>query len=202
MIFKKALCLSMAIAMLSLTACKEEKKGSVRLEYGKNMVSETESNLPFSIEFDNHFLTNEEADAIVNYYYSIQKQDEELAKQSSYPAYLDYLAETYEFDSVKDFLKSNYDTMGNVLGTDNYEFKNIKITSCVTEQDKDVYSYFDEIDELLDSSAEGTSSKIEKRKLVEADITCTADGKDISLTEKAQEQQLYIYTIDGKPYVL
>ena len=46
MILKKALCLSMAIAMLSLTACKEEKNGSVRLEYGKNMVSETESNLP------------------------------------------------------------------------------------------------------------------------------------------------------------
>ena len=202
MILKKALCLSMAIAMLSLTACKEEKNGSVRLEYGKNMVSETESNLPFSIEFDNHFLTNEEADAIVNYYYSIEKQDEELAKQNSYPAYLDYLTKTYDFGSVKDFLKSNYDTMGNVLETDNYEFKNIKITSCVTEQDKDVYSYFDEIDELLDASAEGTSSKIEKRKLVEADITCTVDGKDISLTEKAGAQQLYIYTIDGKPYVL
>ena len=69
-------------------------------------------------------------------------------------------------------------------------------------KDKDVYTYFDEIDEMLDEASEGTSKKIEKRKLVEADITCSADGKDISLTEKADGQQLYIYTIDGKPYVL
>ena len=200
MILKKALCLSLAIGMLSLTACKEEK-GSVRLEYGKTMVSNSEG-LPFPIEFDSHFLTSEEASAIVNYYYSISEQDEELAKQNSYPAYLDYLAETYEFDSVKDFLKSNYDTIGNVLGTDDYEFKSIKITACATEQDKDVYTFFSEIDEMLDEASEGTSSKIENRKLVEADIICTSDGKDISLTEKADGQQLYIYTIDGKPYVL
>ncbi|MGN0676161.1 MAG: hypothetical protein ACI4K5_00265, partial [Ruminococcus sp.] len=63
-------------------------------------------------------------------------------------------------------------------------------------------TYFSEIDEMLDEASEGTSSKVEKRKLVEADIICTADGKDISLTEKAGGQQLYIYTIDGKPYVL
>lgn len=200
MILKKALCLSLALGMLSLTACKEEK-GSVRLEYGKTMISESEG-LPFPIEFDSHFLTSEEADVIVNYYYSIAEQDEELAKQNSYPAYLDYLAETYEFDSIKAFLKSNYDTIGGVLGTDEYEFKSIKITACATEEDKDVYTYFDEIDEMLEEASEGTSKKIEKRKLVEADITCSADGKDISLTEKADGQQLYIYTIDGKPYVL
>lgn len=113
MILKKALCLSLALGMLSLTACKEEK-GSVRLEYGKTMISESEG-LPFPIEFDSHFLTSEEADVIVNYYYSIAEQDEELAKQNSYPAYLDYLAETYEFDSIKAFLKSNYDTIGGVF---------------------------------------------------------------------------------------
>ena len=55
---------------------------------------------------------------------------------------------------------------------------------------------------MLDEAAEGTSEKIENRKLVEADIICTSDGKDISLTEKADGQLLYVYTIDGKPYVL
>lgn len=201
MIFKKALCLSMAIGMLFTVGCGDKSKKSSNQEYGNTMIVNNEG-LPFSIEFDSNFLTGEEASAIVNYYYSIEQQDEELANKCSYPDYLNYLCQTCEFDSIKDFLKSNYDTMGQVLGTEKYDFKSIKITKCFTTENKDVYTNFDEIDTMLDEAAEGTSSKIENRKLVEADIICTSDGKDISLTEKADGQLLYVYTIDGKPYVL
>jgi len=201
MILKKALFLSLAISMFFTAGCEDKSKGSTRFEYGKTMIVKSDG-LPFPIEFDNKFVTEEEASAVVNYYYSITEQDEELAKQSSYPDYLEYLSESYEFDSVKSFLKSNYETIGGVLGADDYEFKSIKITKCFTEEDKDVYTYFGDIDDELNTASDGTSDKITSRKLIEADIICTADGKDISLTEKADVQQLYIYMIDGKPYVL
>ncbi len=201
MILKKALFLSLDVSMLFTLGCEDTSKGSARFEYGKTMIVKSDG-LPFSVEFDNKFVTEEEASAVVNYYYSIAEQDEELAKQSSYPDYLEYLRKSYEFDSIKSFLKSNYETIGSFIGSDNYEFKNIKITKCFTEEDKDVYTYFGDIDDELNSASAGTSDKITSRKLIEADITCTADGKDISLTEKADEQQLYIYVIDGKPYVL
>lgn len=210
MILKKVLSFITAFTMVCglslMTGCGDSKKGSVKIEYGASMMVNSDG-LPFPIEFDSHFLTADEVKAIVNYYYSIEKQDEELAKNSSYPDYLEYLSDSYEFPTVKDMLKSNYDTMGNVLGSENYSFKNIKIVKCVTEEDKNVYTYFDKIDNVINKSLEksgkiDSSPKIENRKLVEADIICESGGEEISLTEKAGNQQLYIYTIDGQPYVL
>lgn len=208
MVLKKALSFITAFTMICglsfMTGCGENKKGSVKMEYGASMMVNSDG-LPFPVEFDSRFLTADEVKAIVNYYYSIEKQDEELAKNSSYPDYLEYLSDSYEFSDVKDMLKSNYDTMGNVLGSDNYSFKNIKIVKCVTEEDKDVYTYFNAIDNVINKSFEksgNTLPKIENRKLVEADIICESGGEEISLTEKAGNQQLYIYTIDGQPYVL
>jgi len=201
MILKKFLCLSLVAGMILLVGCEDKQKGSVSVEYGNVTISMSDG-LPFPIEFDNKFISDEEASVVVNYYSSIISQDEELSEKCSYPDYLDFLAKEYQFDSVKSFLKSNYDTIGGVLGVDDYQIKNIKITDCIGEGDNDVYSYFSDMDELLDEASAGTSSKIKSRKLVSADIVCTSDGKDISLTEKAGEQKLYIYNIDGKPYVL
>lgn len=201
MILKKALCFLMVAGILSVTACGNEKKGSVNFEYGKTMMVQSEG-LPFPVEFDSKFISAEEAAAVADYYYAIEKQDEELSKESSYPSYLDFLTKTYEFDSIKSFLKSNYDTIGNVLQVSDYSFKNIKITSCFDESNQDVYTGFSDIDEILEQASEGISSKIQKRKFIEADIICSSGNEDISLTEKAGKQQLYIYTIDGKPYVL
>ncbi|MDE5946590.1 MAG: hypothetical protein K2G63_04715 [Oscillospiraceae bacterium] len=209
MILKKALsfvtALTMIFGMSLMTGCGDNKKGSVKIEYGASMMVNSEG-LPFPIEFDSHFLTADEVKAVVNYYYSIEKQDEELAKNSSYPDYLEYLADSFEFPAVKDMLQSNYDTMGNVVDSSNYSFKNIKIVKCVTEEDKDVYTYFDKIDNVINKSLEHNGKditpKIENRKLIEADIICVSDGEEISLTEKVGSQQIYIYTIDGQPYVL
>lgn len=211
MILKKMLNIVLAFAltvgMITITGCGDESSGSVKIEYGRTMKVNSEG-LPFPIEFDSHFLTDEETAAVVNYYYSISEKDENLAKQYSYPDYLEYLCENYKFDSIKDFLQSNYDTIGNVLGTHDYTFKSIEITQCFSENDKDVYTGFSDIDKVLSKASEeisgdDISSKIQSRKFVKANVICESDGNEISLTDKVGEDQIiYVYMIDGKPYAL
>lgn len=207
--FKKILSVLSAIAVLTaMTGCGDSKKGLFKMEYGATMqVNKTD--LPFPIEFDNRFLSDEEATAIVNYFYSIQEHDVELANQATYPDYLELMTANLELEKPADYLEAIDSVIASdFLNTEDYTFSYITIISCYDEKDGDVYTNFSEIDKTLEEATsslghESVLSKVKNRKFVSAEITCLdKDGNSVSLTESTGEQQIYVYTIDGKAYVL
>lgn len=212
MIKKFSLSLAVISAILVSTGCgaKDKDKKSSKtdeLPYGATMqVNKTD--LPFPIEFDNRFLNDSEMTAVVNYFYSVETNDATIAETASYPPYISNLAKSVGFDSVEAFLKNLDGTIAGYLNTDDYSYSYINVTSCNDENDKDVYTYFNELDKMLaeaeseSGSEEDILSKVESRKLVSVDITCDVNGESVSLTDVTGEQQVYIYTIDGTAYVL
>lgn len=207
------LSLTVASGLILSVGCGEKKDNGKtvtedEMPYGAT-IQINKTDYPIAIEFDNRFVTEAEAEAIANYFYAVQTHDAELVQKASYPPYITSLATAGGFASIEEFITSLDNAIASdYLQADDYTYSYISVTSCTTEEDAEVYTYFNQLDQsLVTAESECSSSKdiisaIESRKLLSLEIICEIDGNERVLTNITGEQQVYVYTIDGTAYVL
>lgn len=184
------------------------------LPYGSTITqlkSSNNENVKLSIEYDNRFLTEEEAIKVSDYMAALNSVDGELMENTVYPDYLQYLMEANNYTSSTDYLKSMHDSIKDTyLNGSDFDFNFVLINAFYDENDSDDDTGFLVLDTLLDSYAssldkDAVTPKITSRKMVKIDTMYTLaddDGSYLLSNRTDSEQGMYIYTIDGQIYIL
>lgn len=207
--------------LLNAVGCGEKKNeysdviddmGSIAeedLPYGATIVqlsSSVDENIKMTVEYDNRFLTKEEATKISDYIAALNDCDAELMEQTVYPDYLSYLIETSDTESVYDYLVKMHDNIRDTYIGGEYEFNYVLINSCLDETASSDETGFAQLESVLEGiSDETVSDKVTSRKLVGVEIlyALNDDSGSYSLTYRTgADSLLYIYNIDGQLYIL
>ncbi len=213
--FKRIIASLLAAAVMGCAAgCKDEHThkmvdtgdvGEVAQEdmpYGSTITQlKTSSNekLKMDIEYDNRFLTEEEAIKVADSISALNTCDTELWEETMPGGYVYYLMSVTESESVSAFLKNRYDTIANEYAGEDFVFDYIAVNSCVGEDEND----FTEVDGYL--AAAGVTGEITSRKLIGIDMLYTLPDDTASYSLKSKtgtDYYLNIYVIDGEIYVI
>lgn len=204
--------------LLSFCGCSEEEKSSVSdaaddigymaqedMPYGStiSVLKEAGGKVTVGIEYDNRFLTEEEAIKVSDYIAALGNADDALMRETVYDGYLDAIAEKENYADLKAYL----DECVNVIEADyigeEFSFNYAMINSCVDKSNADYAERFVSIDAALQSICGDLNITDRKMITVEIMYTHTAGGGSYSLSQKQQsDTTLFVYTIDGEPYIV
>lgn len=217
--FRKITAAAAAALMLIGTAgCKDENEQSdfadvyenvaqEDMPYGASIAQlkpELNENLKLGIEYDNRYLTEDEAVKISDYVYALDKLDAELMNQTVYPGYLDQYAERAGASDLKGYLEMCRENIEDNYIYDEFEFTYISVNDCITEEnDTDGEANFSSVDANL-SSTYGDLN-ITDRKMIKIDImySVASDNGSYSFSmRQGSDSIIYVYTIDGEPYII
>ncbi len=204
--------------MLNVVGCKDDKTSSVTdeadllgdvaeedLPYGATVSQlKTETGkVQTSIEYDNRFMTEEEAILISNYVTALNNKDAELMSSTVYDGYLDYFAQQAGATDLTDYLttvRNNLET--NFIGSP-FNFNYILVNDCNDPSDEDNADRFASMDATLLSMYGNLNVTDKKLISIEILYTLVEEGGSYSLSNRqASDSMLFIYTIDGKPYIV
>lgn len=177
------------------------------LPYGSTMVRYTASADPsfkISIEFDDRFITKEEAIKLSDYIAALNTLDAELMEQTVYPVYLEYLKSIQGAVNTKAYIQDLHDNIqeGSAEGNE-FDMDYIIVEEFYDESADDTIAEYSSLDMLL-SDLSGGEVNITSRKMVSIDIFFSMNGEG-SYSMKARQDsapRLYIYEIDGQIYIL
>jgi hypothetical protein len=188
-----------AITVLSITGCGEEEELSS--VYGQ-AIKEVNASDIYRI-YDGRYITDEEADAVASYFYSIQTQDYDLFCTTQPPVYIEYLDKQSD-DYSKEYLQGMYDDEVEGLGGD-YEYTQFEITDCGYESDDpgmtDVIEVMDDIYRANDPDTTFRET-INTKKYIEYTLTAVLLDDESSGEYTTEGQILYIFDCDDGIYVL
>lgn len=208
--------------LLNAAGCKDKEKeeyqdeadliGSMAQEdmpYGATITQlkpSIDENVKIAIEFDNRYLTVEEAYKLSDYVASLNDCDGALMEKTFYKPFLDSIVEQSGAADAEEYVTGVHNNIrDNYIG---YEFKfdYVLTQDCLTEADDDSETGFSSVDASLDKLGdEKLSDKVTSRKCVTFDLEYQIDGSDDSYmmsTSTGTSSTLYIYTIDGEIYIL
>lgn len=221
--FKRSAALLAGVLFLTSAAGCGDKEESEASDYADRMQSVAAEDMPYGaslaqlltsqtdkvkigIEYDNRYLTEEEAIKLSDYVAAINESDGELLEQTFYNPLLDYYMEQSEATDLTEYITSIHDNIkDNYIGYD-YEFDYITVDDCVTQDSDDADSEFSSIDTVLKSLGdESILDKVTSKKSVTFDIEYVITGEEGSYMLSnctSTSSNMYIYTIDGEIYIL
>lgn len=170
------------------------------------LLDTTSDKVKISVEYDNRFLTEEEAILVSDYIAALNNADAELMEQTVYMPYLEDMLSYNGVSDTKTYLQSMRDNIEATYaegGKLNFDY--VVIEGCVDETEDDSLTGFSTMDSALQMlSGEDIVSKITLRKRVSLELLFTIDGEgSYSLKERqGSSSALYIYEIDGELYIL
>lgn len=170
------------------------------LPYGTTLTKLTAGvgDVPVSIEYDNRFMSEEEATLVSRYLTSLGTQDADMLEETAYPELLDYTLEILGAESAQYFADTEYELFKEYIGAD-YTFDYFLVNNVLTTGEYD-FSYYDN-----DILAIAPDAKITDRKYVEVEcqyVLKDGEGSGSLSTRIGNDLSLCIYTINGKIYVL
>lgn len=219
--FIKKICAGALVGcfMINAAGCKKEQESSSVTDAADTIGSMAEEDMPFGatitqikpdsgkvkidIEYDYRFMSEEEAIKISNYVAALNSVDAELMNNAVYPGYLDKYVEQTGSADLKGYLELCVDNIKtNYIGSD-FEFDYILINDCVDETNQVYADRFQSMDANL-ASRYGDLN-ITDKKLVSIDIMYSIPDDDGSYSlsrRQGSDSLLFIYTIDGAPYIV
>lgn len=153
--------------------------------------------LPMSVEFDNRYMTDDEAKQVVNYFWSLSSKDPSYLEKAVHPDLLKYRLESAN-TNAQDFLNSEYDLIKNYTGSD-FTFTFALVDGIMNDD-----SGFEVYDELIKKTM--PDAKVTDKKVFM--VNCTYSRPDdpngvYSLQMRLGDYvDIAVYTIDGKPYII
>lgn len=153
--------------------------------------------LPMSIEFDNRYMTDDEAKQVVNYFWSLSSKEPSYLEAAVHPALLKYRLESAN-TTAQDFLNSEYDLIKGYTGSD-FKFTYALVDGIM--KDDSGFDYYDDLIEKTMPDAKVTDKKVFM-------VNCTYNRPDdpngvYSLQMRLGDYvDIAVYTIDGKPYII
>ena len=157
-----------------------------------------DNDFPMGIDMDPRFVTIDEASALTNYFYSVNKQDVESFKKAVHPDLIKYRLENSEYSTEQEFLDAEYELLKQYTGSD-FTFDYILIDGRL----KDTEGAFEQYDKLVETAIPGCD--ITSRNMYMVDVTYHKpnDGGSYSLRYRfGDDMNIALYTIDGKAYVI
>lgn len=195
-IFAMALCALISVSALS--GCGDDDTSSIEMTYGMTMKHVDKKDL--YMIYDGNYISDEEMDAVYNYFTSFQNCDEELFRSTQPKAYISYLEESKDTD-ISGYLKGENKSVSSALG-EGFDYTEIEVIEC---GDKAQDNGINDVTELLDGiytelgEEKIFSETIKEAKYIYCDITATgADGGTYTLTD----QLVYIFNCEDGIYIL
>ena len=153
--------------------------------------------LPMSIEFDDRYMTDDEAKQVVNYFWSLSSKDPSYLEKAVHPDLLKYRLDTAK-TTAQDFLNSEYELIKGYTGSD-FTFTFVLVDGMLKDD-----SGFAAYDELIKETM--PDAKVTDKKVFM--VNCTYNKPDdpngvYSLQMRIGDYvDVAVYTIDGKPYII
>lgn len=170
------------------------------------LLTSASDKVKISVEYDNRFLTEEEAILVSDYIAALNNVDAELMEQTVYMPYLEDALSYNGIADTKTYLQTMRDNIeANFAEGGKLEFDYVVIEGCVGEEEDDSLTGFNTMDSALKMlSGDDITSKITSRKRITLDILFEIDGEgSYSLSmRQGSSSNLYIYEIDGELYIL
>lgn len=197
--FKKILSIAVCAVFTGamFCGCGDKEESSQDYYYGQTL-KEVDGKEIYLI-YDGRFVEDEEMDALVNYYVSIQNRDYDLFRSVQPETYLEFLEDKQSMD-IPGYVDDEYSQMETDLGA-GFDFSQIEVTDCGDSKDD---NGINDIKDLLDGIYKDTgkeksfSDTIKSAKYITYDLTATGgDGDDYNLTDETK----YIFTCEDGIYI-
>lgn len=210
--------LAAALTAVSLWSCGDGKGSST----GGNMVGEipydgdgiAEEDLPYGAtitkltsssgkaaidtEYDNRFLTEEEAGMLTDYLYGLSHRDTEHFESAVYPALLQNSLSTMNLASTQALLDDRYDNYKKYI-EDDFDFILVTVDDVTDGSD----TGFENCDEFVEKVTPGVKATSKKELSVNCIVETAETGGTHYLSDIfGDDLTIYVYTIDGRPYVI
>lgn len=211
--------LSAAAAVLCTVGCdkKEDEHPDAADSYGDlaqedmpygatitQLKPELDENIHIQVEYDNRYFTEAEAEKISNYVYALDTVDAEFMNTVVYPGYLDQYAEKAGAENLAGYLQICRDNIRDNYIYDEFNFNYVLINDCLTEDyNPDEIANFASVDSLLE--AQYGELNITDRKMAAVEILYGVESDDGSYSfsnRQGGDSYMYIYTIEGEPYII
>lgn len=177
--------------------CADESSSSNKDYYGQAL-KEVDGKEIYLI-YDGRYVTDDEMNAITDYYSAIQNKDYELFKTTQPVPYIDFLEDkqSKEITSyVDDFYKEVEDGVG-----DEFDFSQLEVTDCGSSRED---TGINDIKELLDGIYEDSgmeksfSDTVEDAKYIVFNLSAESQsGETFNLTDEMK----YIFTCEDGIYI-
>lgn len=196
-----ALIFTMIFSAVLLCGCNEDEKGNSvayeDLEYGSTMRQILNGNI--DLYFDGRFLTDEEMNAVSDYYYAVETDDLELFKTTQPEYYVEFL-EQQSGNSLESYLNDEKKDVVEATG-ENFKYTSIEVTSCGdSSEDQGITDIIDMLNGVYEDY--GASSKFEDTlkdaNFIMADLTVTVGDEEYLYTDKL----IYIFNCGDNIYIL
>lgn len=174
--------------------------GQDELPYGASITKITASSgkTAADIEYDNRFLTEDEAVMLADYLCGLSRKDTALFEGAVYPALLKNSLSTMNMDSTQALLENRYDNYKKYI-EDDFEFILITVDDVTDGTD----TGFESCDEFLEKVTSGVTPTSKKELSVNCLFETAETGATHYLSEVfGDDLTIYVYTIDGRPYVI
>lgn len=197
--FKKILSIAVCAVFTGamFCGCGDKEESSQDFYYGQTL-KEVDGKEIYLI-YDGRFVEDEEMDALVNYYVSIQNKDYDLFRTVQPEAYLEFLEDKQSMD-IPGYVDDEYSQMETDLGA-GFDFSQIEVTDCGDSKDD---NGINDIKDLLDGiykdagKEKSFSDTIKSAKYITYDLTAAGgDGDDYNLTDETK----YIFTCEDGIYI-
>lgn len=178
------------------------------LPFGSTLVSldpDTNSNVKIAIDYDDRFITEEEAIKLSDYVAALNSCDTELMEKTIYPPYLSFLAESNGFSTNTEYVQGIYNTIEQNYTGEGFDFNYIVIDELFDVNSEEESDSFSAIDSRLKTLNDGDAApKISSRKMVAIDIYYSIDDTGSYQFSKrfGDDLYLFLYEIDGETYIL
>lgn len=182
--------------------CDKEESQTVNyedLDYGTTMRQIIDGNI--DMYFDSRFFTDEEMNAVSDYFYAIQTEDVDLFLKTQPEHYINYLMEESGMEA-SDFLEDYSSDVIENLG-EGFEYTYIEATNCETDE---IETGIDEIKELLNGIYEDQNNDktfeetIKSAKYVTLELTAKSQNDDN--TYVFPDKTLYVFTCEDGIYII
>lgn len=216
------LAITLFVSSVAFTSCKDEEKKEGMMPSGTNiaeqdmpygatitkMLPENFPEIKITTEYDNRFLSEDEAALVSNYFLAVNNNDVELLRSLYYEGYSDYYSKYIGFFDTSAYLSGMREEMTELI-KDEYEFDYILINDCVKSTDDAASSFvFPTVDDLLKKFGEerdnaDITNRVNSRKVVRVEAFYTNENGDYSLSNRyGNDIDIYIYRINGKAYIM
>lgn len=156
--------------------------------------------LPMYIEFDNRYMTDDEAKQVVSYFWSLSSKDPKYLEEAVHPDLLKYRLDEAG-TTAQDFLNKEYDIIKEYAESD-FTFTGTLVDGILkADESSSDYEFYDSL--VKKAIPDG---KVTDKKLFM--VNCTYSRPDdpngvYSLQMRLGDYvDVAVYTIDGKPYII
>lgn len=197
-IFTAFLCAGAAAILLS--ACENGSGSSDEMYYGQAV---KEVNADIYRIYDGRFLSDEEMDAVANYFYSVQTKDSQLFSTLQPEFYIDHFKKD-DPQYIDSFLSDYYQTESEDLGGD-FIYTQIEVTDCGGEdKDAGLTDILDSLGNFYEEETGGSKkdflNTVKDAKFIRYAISASPAGspeEEYTLSD----QIMYVINYDGGIYV-